>query len=400
MSAIDGQRCEELLSLCQSLVRTPSLSGSEGNIAKLIANVARTLGYDRIHVDSYGNVILHMCFSSTGKKLLFHSQMDHVDPGDHTAWSFFPYGGHIADNRLYGSGVSDQKGALAAMIQAGAYLKEDFENNGALTGELIIAAVVQQEKFGGYSSRTIASSLSPDAVVAGESSNLTIVRGQRGRAKIILEMLGRAAHSSNPERGINAAEMMLATLKSLKDNYVILEDPFLGKGDLVLTGLYTTPLVADKAIPDCCTAVFERKVLLREIPEDILDCFVSALGMPRNSERKSFNASFAVNEGRCYTGAPLVSEQFVPAWMEAENTPFLQTVVEGVRKSGILPQIYSRPGFGTSGCIYAAEQKLPTLIFGPCSQDQPHSVDEYVELDQLFGACRAYYHIAETFLNN
>ncbi len=395
---LGGQRGEELLSFCQSLVRTPSLSGSESNIARLIANVARTLGYDKIHVDSYGNVILHMRFGPAGKRLLFHSQMDHVNPGKHTEWSFYPYGGHITNKRLYGSGISDQKGALAAMLLAGAYLKEDFGETLSLAGELAIAAVVQQEKFGGCSSRTIASSLLPDAVVAGESSNLTIVRGQRGRAKIVLETLGRTAHSSNPERGINAAEIMLTALKSLKDNYAMPEDPFLGKGDLVLTGLYTTPLVADKAIPECCTAIFERKVLLREVPQDILERFTAALGMSQDPDRRLYRTFFAVNEGQCYTGAPLVSEQFVPAWVEEENTPFLRVVAEGVRKSGIVPQVSAGPGFGTSGCIYAAEQGLPTLIFGPCRQDQPHSVDEYIELDHLFGACRAYYHIAEEFL--
>ena len=395
---LSGPRCDELLSFCQALVRTPSLSGNEGNIAKLIANVARTLGYDKIVVDSYGNVLLHMNFASAGKKLLFHSQMDHVNPGKHTEWSFYPYGGQITNKRLYGSGVSDQKGALAAMIQAGAYLKEDLGDKVPLAGELIIAAVVQQENFGGCSSRTIASSLMPDAVIAGESSNLTIVRGQRGRAKIILETLGRTAHTSYPERGINAAENMLAVLKSLKDSYVMPEDPYLGKGDLVLTGLYTTPLVVDKAIPECCTAIFERKVLLREVAQDILDNFTSALGAEQILERKLYKTSFAVNEGQCYTGAPLVSEQFLPAWVEDEKTPFLQIVAEGVRKSGIPTQVADKPGLGTSGCIYAAEQGLPTLIFGPCRQDQPHSVDEYIELDHLFDACRAYYHIAEEFL--
>ncbi len=397
---LDGQRCDELLSFCQLLVRTPSPSGSEGNIAKLVVNVARTLGYDEIHVDAYGNVILHMYFDSPGKKLLFHSQMDHVNVGKHAEWSFYPYGGQIINKRLYGSGISDQKGALAAMVKAGAYLKEDFGGKNLLRGELIIAAVVQQEKFGGCSSRTISSSLLPDAVIAGESSNLTIVRGQRGRAKIILETLGRTAHSSYPEHGINAAEIMLVALKSLKDNYVTPEDVFLGKGDLVLTGLYTTPLVADKAIPECCTAIFERKVLLRETPQNILAHFTAALGMAPTLKQELYRTSFAINEGQCYTGAPLVSEQFVPAWVEDEKTLFLQIVTEGVRKSGISPVVSAKPGFGTSGCVYAAEQGLPTLIFGPCRQDQPHSVDEYIELDHLFDACRAYYCIAEEFLKS
>lgn len=394
---LEGQRFDDLVSLCQGLVRTPSLSGGEGELAKLIVNTARVLGYDKISVDSYGNVLLHMNFSAGGRKLLFHSQMDHVDPGNPTEWSFYPYGGVITNKKLYGRGAADQKGALAAMIQAGAYLKEDLV--GRLNGELIIAAVVQQELFGGCSSRAIASLLAPDAVVAGEASDLNIVRGQRGRAKILVKAFGRIAHSSYPERGINAADIMLCGIASLRRRYVVPEDPFLGRGEYVLTGLYTTPPFSEKAIPDRCTAFFERRVLLKERREMILDNFTEALKADfEENVRNSVDVSLAVSEGRCYTGAPLISEQFVSAWIQEEDSTFLKVVARGLRRSGIHPNVSHSPGFGTSGCIYAAEQGLPTVIFGPCHPSQPHSVDEFVELDQLFKACEGYYHIAAEFL--
>lgn len=392
-----GQWNRDLIAFCQSLIRTPSLSGNEGEIAKLIANTARGLGFDSIDIDAYGNIILHIRFSDSGKKLLFHTQMDHVEPGNRVEWSYYPYCGVITNNRLYGRGAADQKGALAAMMQAAASLKESLKNQ--LGGELIIAAVVQQEKFGGCSSRSIVSNLAPDAVVAGESSNLSIVRGQRGRAKILLEAFGRIAHSSHPELGVNAAEIILTAIDCLNRHYLIPEDDFLGKGDLVLTGLFTTPLIAEKAIPDHCTAYFERKLLLDENKDTVLERFTDTLrkNMPHNTFRY-LKTSFAVNEGRCYTGAPLISEQFVPAWVQSDDSPFFKNVVEGIRRARIPLKISHRPGFGTSGCIYAAEQGLPTIIFGPCHQDQPHSVNEYIELDHLFNACRAYYHIAEEYL--
>ncbi|MCI7403147.1 M20/M25/M40 family metallo-hydrolase [Pyramidobacter sp.] len=396
---LQGSRRSELITLCQRLIQIPSLSGNESDIARFIANSALSLGYDKIDVDSYGNVILHMRFNGPGKTLLFHSQMDHVTPGNYTEWSCYPYAGIIKDRRIWGRGSSDQKGALSAMIKSVAYLKEDCPTS--LHGDVFIAAVVQQENFGGCSSRFIASALNPDAVVAGEASNLSIIRGQRGRAKIQLETRGRIAHSSFPELGINAAETMVSVISALKKNYVVPEDPFFGKGVLVLSGIYSTPLVADKAIPDCCSAFYERKTLLGEQKEQIVHQIMEAVTKSLSAEElRSLKASFAVTEGRCYTGAPLMIEQFVPAWQEPEDSEFLQTIARGLEKSGISAQIASTPGFGTSGCIYAGEQGLPTAIFGPGLQTQPHSVNEHIELAQLFSACEGYYHIAREFLTS
>jgi len=394
---LNGQRSEELVALCQELIRTPSLSGSEGEMAKLVSNTARILGYDKVVIDPCGNVILHMRFASPGRRLLFHSQLDHVDPGDQTEWSYYPYGAVITNKKLYGRGASDQKGALAAMIEAGAYLREDLGD--VIGGELVIAAVVQQEKFGGCSSRSIVSSVVPDAVVAGESSNLTIVRGQRGRARVVLETFGRVAHSSHPELGVNAAEIMLDAINTLKYHCITPKDPFLGEGILVLSGIYTTPLVSDKAIPGRCTAFFERKILPGENHDSILTQIRMVLQSVTDQNNPGvIRASLAVTEGRCYTGTPLVSEQFVPAWVQDENSPFILCVANGIARSGLPVCVSKSPGFGTSGCIYAAEQRLPTAIFGPCRQDQAHSIDEYIEIEQLFDACRGYYYIAAEFL--
>lgn len=394
---LQGQRREELITLCQQLIQTPSLSGNEGDVARLVANWALTLGYDKIEVDSYGSVIMRMRFGGPGKKLLFHSQMDHVTPGNFTEWTLYPYAGVIKDKRIYGRGAADQKGALAAMIKAVACLKEDCGRS--LQGDVFIAAIAQQEQFGGCSSRFIASAIHPDAVLAGESSNLQIIRGQRGRTKIQIEASGRIAHSSFPELGINAADIMIAAVNALKKNVHLPEDPFFGRGSMVLSGIYTTPLIADKAVPDHCTAFYERKTLQNESKDQILSQILHAIGQSLSlQEMGALRASIAITEGRCYTGAPLVIEQFVPAWQEREDSPFLQTVAKGVGQSGLPASLSPHPGFGSSGCIYSSEQHLPTAIFGPGLQTQPHSVDECLDLDQLFGACVGYYHIAKEFL--
>ncbi|MDD3391062.1 MAG: peptidase dimerization domain-containing protein, partial [Synergistaceae bacterium] len=45
----------------------------------------------------------------------------------------------------------------------------------------------------------------------------TLKRGQRGRAEIVLETLGKPAHSSSPEVGLNAVKTMIPLLRSIEE---------------------------------------------------------------------------------------------------------------------------------------------------------------------------------------
>ena len=67
-------------------------------------------------------------------------------------------------------------------------------------GTLYIAAVVHEECFEGVAARAISQAVHPDYVVIGEASGLDLKVGQRGRAEIVLESLGRSCHSANPEK--------------------------------------------------------------------------------------------------------------------------------------------------------------------------------------------------------
>ena len=48
---------ERTVDLCGRLIRTPSYSGDEQAVAKLIAEEMRALGYDEVRIDDCGNVI-------------------------------------------------------------------------------------------------------------------------------------------------------------------------------------------------------------------------------------------------------------------------------------------------------------------------------------------------------
>ena len=47
---------------------------------------------------------------------------------------------------------------------------------------------------------------------------------------------------------------------------------------------------------------------------------------------------------------------------------------------------------------YAGEKGIPTIGLGPSREDLAHTVDEYVELTQLFGGVECYYAVMEALL--
>jgi putative selenium metabolism hydrolase len=394
---LDQKREEDLSGFCQDLLRSPSLSGVERQVGLRVAEAMRSHGYDEVTVDAYGNVIGRVHFSKPGPVLLFEAQMDHVETGDFTRWTQYPYGAFIKGTRLYGRGASDQKGCLAAMVLAGAFLKEDLA--GRLSGSLMVAGTVFQEKFEGVSSRVVAMKCSPDLVVTGEASNLELVRGQRGRAELLLETTGKMAHSSHPEFGINAADAMVRLLAAIGREFRPSSDRFLGEGILVLVHLSTTPEHGVGAIPERCRAVFDRRLLAGETKEGVLSQLDQILTREAGGDPAlQWKLSVASSEDRCYTGVPIRGEHFAPAWVLEEDHPFLESARAGLEGMGLEPRVSWGPGFGTNGSFYGGRMRLPTVAFGPSSAGLAHVVDEYIELDQLFGACRGYYGIAASTL--
>ncbi|MDI9391843.1 MAG: YgeY family selenium metabolism-linked hydrolase [Synergistota bacterium] len=396
---LNTARESELVRICQEFVRIPSESGNERQMASFVRDVMLSLGYDRAEIDSCGNVTGTIDLGGDGPCLLFEAQMDHVDVADPFEWEFYPFGGILQSGRIYGRGATDQKGSLAAMICAASFLKEDRHPECA--GRIAVSATVHQERIEGASSRFVCSSHHPDLVVSGEASALKIERGQRGRAEIIVETLGKPAHSANPEYGINAANHMVSLVSVLSGSFRPVTDPFLGEGILELTRLVSYPETATGVVPSRCQAVFDRRVILGETRDGILSQIEEIIGEAgRSIPGLKASARISSSEERCYTGVQIKGEHFVPAWLLEREHPFVKRCLEGLDSIGLPPIVADRPGFGTNGCYYGGVRKIPTVAFGPSFQDLAHITDEYLEVDQLLKGCLGYYGIAGAVLGN
>lgn len=383
-------RKEKLTSICQELVRNKSYSGEEENVVKAIKKIFEELGYDDYFVDSYGNIVGHIKGKGKGKKILFDGHVDTVPVPDQSKWTKNPFGGELIQGKIYGRGTSDMKGQLSAMITAAAYFAEDTRRD--FNGDLYMSGVVYEEIFEGIAARKISETVKPDYVVIGEASELNLKIGQRGRAEIVIETFGKPAHSANPEKGINAVYEMNKIIEKIQD-FKTPEHSLLGKGILVLTDIISSPYPGTSVVPEYCKATFDRRLLVGETRETVLKPIHDLIDnlIEEDSELK-VKVSYASATETCYTGEKIFGERFFPGWLYDEKDEFVQIAYEGLKSAGLDPKI-THYSFCTNGSHYAGERGIKTIGFGPSKESLAHTIDEYIQLDQLFSGAEGYYGI-------
>jgi acetylornithine deacetylase len=111
-----------------------------------------------------------------------------------------PFSAEIRDGRLYGRGAQDMKGSLAAMLGATRAL---VDGNAALAGDLLVTAVADEE-YASIGTEDLVKRVTADAAIVTEPTDLTLCRAHRGFIWYDVETVGRAAHGSRYNEGIDA----------------------------------------------------------------------------------------------------------------------------------------------------------------------------------------------------
>jgi acetylornithine deacetylase len=153
--------------------------------------------------------------------LLLAGHTDTV-PYDEGKWLSDPFQITEKDNRLYGLGTIDMKGFFAFVIEV---LKEiDLSK---LNKPLRILATADEETtMAGAQDIAEQKSMKPDYAVIGEPTSLVPVVMHKGHMSEAIRITGRSGHSSDPDNGLNAIEIMYLVIGELKkvqqkfkDNY-------------------------------------------------------------------------------------------------------------------------------------------------------------------------------------
>ena len=146
-------RRDGLIGFLRALIATPSITIEMGEraIADLLLAHAGALGLPAPEVvyarPEHPNLLYRLTGPAAGPTLILNAHLDTQPVGDGAAWSRDPFGGQVEDDRLYGLGSSDMKGAVAAMVYAMAALAEAAAPS---RGTLLLALVANEEDGGTY----------------------------------------------------------------------------------------------------------------------------------------------------------------------------------------------------------------------------------------------------------
>lgn len=392
---LNKEREEKVIALCQELIRARSYSGEENQVAEALKKNFQEMGFDDVIIDGYGNIIGKIMGNRPGKKIVFDGHIDTVPVTNPDEWNFPPFGAEINDGKIYGRGATDMKGAVAAMACAAANFAHD--TNKDFAGEIYVAGVVHEECFEGVAARAISERVKPDYVVIGEASQLNLKIGQRGRGEIVLETFGKPCHSANPEKGINAVYKMaevIGAIRTLKPTH----HEVLGDGILELTDIKSSPYPGASVVPEYCRATYDRRLLVGETKESVLAPINELLEeMMKKDPQLKVKASYAVGKEMCYTGNVIEGERFFPGWLFDEDEEFVQDVYKELKDMGFDPTI-TQYNFCTNGSHYAGEANIKTIGMGPSKENLAHTVDEYIEIEQLTSVTECYYGIMKALL--
>ena len=284
----------------------------------------------------------------------------------------------VRHGRLYGRGACDTKGSLASMLVAIKLLRER-------TAELacnvaILAAVDEEHAFTGILA-FIDSDVPVAAAVVGEPTELRIVIAHKGCIRGSIHVYGRAAHSAEPDRGVNAIDGMadvLAGLRPLQFKATAPTHPLLGDSTFSV-GLIEGGTGVN-IVPDRCSITYDRRTLPGETPEQVLDKLDAALNAVR-----AMRPDITIDR----PDPALISES-----LDTESDSELVRVAAASCRDAALDTTPVGVPYGTDASTLQHRRGIPAIVLRPGAISSAHGADEFVPVDQLYKAIELYAGIA------
>jgi acetylornithine deacetylase len=362
---------DELERLLSDLVSINSInpdlvpgSPGEAEIAHYIADWLRRAGLEVELLESASgrpNVVGIARGTGGGKTLLLNAHMDTVGvagmPDGHQPRI------DRAAGRLYGRGAYDMKGGMAACMLAIAAAKKQN-----LRGDVIFTGVIDEE-YASIGTMDLAKRLHADAAIVAEFTELQLILAHRGFVWLEVETIGKAAHGSRPDLGVDAIVKMgevLTEMEKLDQNLrANPTHPLLGSGSLHASLIQGGQELS--SYPERCLLAVERRTLPGETPESVEAEFLQIVEELQGSD-PSLNA--VVRRG--IDRSPLETRE------DAEIVQVLQRASVKVLNH---PLQVAGVQFWTDAAVLSAAG-IPSVLFGP-SGSGAHAVEEWVDLSSV-----------------
>jgi acetylornithine deacetylase len=374
---------DELEQLLSDLVSINSINpdlvpGSPGEqeIAHYIADWLRLAGLEVELVESVSgrpNVVGIARGSGGGRTLLLNGHMDTVGVAGMTD-------GHkprIEGGRLYGRGGYDMKGGVAACLLAIAEAKKR-----GLRGDVIFTGVIDEE-YASLGTMDLAKRFHADGAIVAEFTELQLILAHRGFVWLEVETIGKAAHGSRPDLGVDAIVKMGRVLTALENLDLALRanptHPLLGSGSLHASLIQGGQELS--SYPERCLLSVERRTLPGETPEAVEAELLAIIEDLRRSD-PSFHAQVRQGIDR----SPLETRE------DADIVQALQAASVQVLNH---PSPIAGVQFWTDAAVLSAAG-IPSVLFGPAGSGA-HAVEEWVDLASVRMCVEIYLATAMSF---
>lgn len=184
-------------------------------------------------------------------------------------WKINPFGMKEQDGKLYGLGVCDMKGGIAAMLQA--VIETDWEK--LKQGIKLYFTYDEEIGFSGIKEVIEYETNFPETMIIGEPTNNEVMVGSKGLMEYRISLKGVKMHSSTPEKGKNAIMSTVAFINELQKFYE-LELKTRQNSDFEIP--YTTMNIgkiqggsAINSVPDFCEFLVDFRTIDTKVEEKI-----------------------------------------------------------------------------------------------------------------------------------
>lgn len=351
----------DAVGLLKEMIRFPSLSGEEEEIATFVEDYVRRHG---VNVQRYGD---NVTFSiGTGDDtLLLNTHLDVVPPSqDHPYDPFDPV---EKDGVLYGRGSVDAKASGAAMTTA--LLSLAAQGRVPETGQLLVALTTNEESGGKENGLQDVRPELPtvDAAVIGEPTSLQPCVAQKGLLILKIHVHGTSAHAGRSHLGTNAITKAVEAVRDVEALSLDRMDPYLGAPTVTVTLIEGGS--ANNVVPEHCVFTVD----IRTTPAYSHDEIVSIV-------REQIDGEVEVYSDRLVPCATSEDARIVSAATTA------------------LPN--AEP-FGSPTCSdWVFLHDVPAVKLGPGSSERSHTAEEQIEIAEVRRAVDVYRDLVEAYFNS
>mgnify|MGYP006294498657 CR=1 FL=1 len=359
------------------LIEIPSVTGNERKVGDYLESRFREIGCstERYKVtENRYNILARFEGSEEGRLgLLFHGHMDTVDGMGMPS----PYEPKTMDGQVYGRGSVDQKGGIAAVIEA---FERYTESGRRPKKPFAFVAVIDEESEHRGSMALKEMGIEAEFAVVTEPTGLKVGIGCKGTIPLRLHVKGKAAHGCRPWLGVNAVvagmdmtqELMSQELSSYEIEGVAKVQSSINLG-LIRGG------TAYNNVADTCDVWFDRRVVPGEDPKEVLEKYRSIVAC--GAETHGVEAGIEVSRPD-WNWEPIIRRGLLPALTDMDTREFELAVEAHRRVEKEDPKIFFTDGYQEMDFLIN-DLHINAIQYGPGDSKLVHTDHEHLDIRDL-----------------